>query len=426
MLRTLVAKDLRRARRNPVPWLTSLVVPLVITALLGAIFSPRAGGGLGQIRVAFVDEDDTGLGKFLQGAMERMKSADAKNRPPAGLELVELRREEALRRVTEDEFAAAVIIPAGFTDAYLDGTSRTRIELVKNPARAVQPRVVEEGLGLLVTVLNSFRDLAGQEAGEIRRLLRSDDDLLGRFEAAGALFTTARQRLEPARAYLAPPLVAYNEEKRPDTTAKAPGWSLFAYLLAGMAAMFLLFLVDHAMRDLYREMRGRTLERFATLHDGLLPFVAGKVLFAVAMCVIGAVILLGGGSLVFQFAWRQPLPLAALVVAYAFCGAGLIGLFGALAGSERRADLLGNVSIMTLSLCGGCMFPPEALPAFMREHLTPLMPTGWFASAVRELQDGGAGNGWVTAAMKLAVLGTVTVALATLLFRRRLQKGVRA
>ena len=31
MLRTLLAKDLRRAWRNPVPWLISLGVPFVIT-----------------------------------------------------------------------------------------------------------------------------------------------------------------------------------------------------------------------------------------------------------------------------------------------------------------------------------------------------------------------------------------------------------
>ena len=41
MLPILLAKDLRRAWRNPLPWLINLIVPLAMTALIGLVF----GGG---------------------------------------------------------------------------------------------------------------------------------------------------------------------------------------------------------------------------------------------------------------------------------------------------------------------------------------------------------------------------------------------
>ena len=59
LLRHLVAKDLRRAWRNPWPWLLNLAIPLVLTALLGLAFGGGDGssaGSIGRIHVAVVDE----------------------------------------------------------------------------------------------------------------------------------------------------------------------------------------------------------------------------------------------------------------------------------------------------------------------------------------------------------------------------------
>ncbi len=45
MLRVLLAKDLRHAVRNPLPWIINLIVPLSMTLLVGLIFGgmPTAG-----------------------------------------------------------------------------------------------------------------------------------------------------------------------------------------------------------------------------------------------------------------------------------------------------------------------------------------------------------------------------------------------
>ena len=69
MLRVLLAKDLRRALRNPLPWLINLIVPLAMTALVGLVFGGHSdSGALGRIRFAVVDEDKTVLSDFLRGA----------------------------------------------------------------------------------------------------------------------------------------------------------------------------------------------------------------------------------------------------------------------------------------------------------------------------------------------------------------------
>ena len=416
-LRTLLAKDLRRAWRNPVPWLVSIAVPFVITALIGMAFSPRTGGGLGRITFALVDEDDSPFTRLIRGGLTGQEAGKY-------LDVRLLDHDEALHRITNNEIAAVVIIPKGFTRDYLGVGKPIALELVKNPAQAIHPAIVEEGLGLLVTALNAIAHTLGGDLAEWGAILEGHGEL--DFQAMSRLLQRTGDHLAPAKAYLSPPLVSYQGETRVNTPGAAPAWSMFAFLLVGMGAMFLLFMADNAMRDLYRELRFHTLERFQTLHEGLLVLIAGKAAFAVAVVLVGAVILFGGGALVFRFAWRQPLALVVLVLTYALFAAGFMGLLAALAGKERRADILNNVIIMVISLAGGCMFPPQQLPAFMRDHVTPLLPTAWFAAAARALQEDGASLAWMGAAGRLAAIAAVLLVLATALFRRRLQKGVRA
>lgn len=65
-LRVLLSKDLLRAIRNPAAWIVFLTIPLLITGLLGLVFGPKPGSsGLGRIRFALVDEDDSMLTKYL-------------------------------------------------------------------------------------------------------------------------------------------------------------------------------------------------------------------------------------------------------------------------------------------------------------------------------------------------------------------------
>ena len=418
MLRTLLAKDLRRARRNPVPWLISLGVPFLITALIGLAFGPASGGGVGRIKLGLVDEDDSALTRMLRGGL---------NQEEAGkyLEPHFLTRAEALAQINASKLAAVVIIPKGFTRDFLTARAPVKLELVKNPAESVHPAMVEEMAATLVTGLNAVARNLQADFPEWRAAFAGDHDI--DLRTVGRLVESAGDRLHAARDYF-PPLVTYEKATVAGQPAAAIGGGeargIFAFLQLGMAAMFLLFMADHAVRDFYRELNLRTLARFRTLREGLVVFVSGKVLYAIAIVLLGAVILLGGAAVVFQFTWRSPGPLLVLVLAYALFGAGLMGLVAALAGQERHADRLNNLLTMILAMAGGCMFPPEQLPGFVRDHLTPLMPTAWFVTAARGLQFGG-GPAWPGAALKLGFVGGLLVFGAAALFRRRLAKGVR-
>jgi ABC-type multidrug transport system permease subunit len=418
MLWNLLIKDLNRARRNPWPYLINLALPLCITGLVGLAFGPSSkGGGMGQIKLAVVDEDDSLLSNLLRGAMDQGKAKKY-------LDLRFLDKESALAQINENKISAVLIIPAGFTQNYLKNRGAVEFELVKNPAQSFYPAIVEESMRVLVTALNALsRNLHGDFPEWLEILEKKDrPDLQAIARLTGRLGETV-DRLE---GYLFPPLVGYEKETRSKEKDAGGTVNIFGYLLPGLAAMFLLYLADNSIRDLYREIRLRTFDRFRTVHHRVLPMISSKVVLSMTVVILGSAILFVGGGWFFRIEWNRPMPMAILILAYGLFASGFMALLAALALSERRADVLNNVIVLFLSFLGGSFFPARQLPAFLRDQVCPLMPNYWFIESVRGLQQGSGDVAWTASALKLAIIGVAFVLAAAALFQRSLAKGARA
>jgi len=355
MLGVLLAKDLRRAWRNPLPWLIFIAVPLVIVALIGSAFGSRAAGGeaLGRIRFGFVDEDDSPLSRLLQGAASQSEGAPH-------LEPVLLDRRTAEQQLQDNKLSAVLVVPRGFTHDYLTTTNLVELELVKNPAQSIHPAVIEELLGVVVTGLDVLKRHLGGELREWEAVFVGGRD----YRQVAELIVRAGERFDAVRRRLSPLPVRYARE---DSTGNEPGatggpvaaargraeFNLFGLLLPGMVAMFLLFLGNNVVTDLKREFQQGTLARTRTLRHQLMAFVGSKVIFTVVMLWFCSAILIGGGGLVFRIPWRDPLAVAALTAGYAVFAAGLTCLLGAVLVGEERADAFSNLIAMVLGLAGG-------------------------------------------------------------------------
>jgi ABC-type multidrug transport system permease subunit len=431
MLLVLLAKDLRRAWRNPLPWLINLIVPLAMTALIGLVFGGNSGGGgLGKIRFAVVNENMGRPSEFLRRAV---KSMAGQNESSVQFEPVFTNRAAALQLINANKISAVFIIPTNFLSNYLKGETNLSLELIKKPAESIHPAVLEEMAATLVTALNVVSRNFNSEFPEWRKVFEGDGD----YQKVSALIQSTGDKLKSAGKYLNPPLVIYEKETAGTNATKAatsekPAGSksssdnIFAFLLLGMTAMFLLFLANNGMSDLLRELRKRTFERYQTMHQQLWPFIASKIIFTVVMLLICSLVMLGGGSLIFGFHWEHLFPLILLAFGYACFVSALFATVVALMPDERRAAVLSNLTGMFLGILGGCAFPPQQLPAFVRDHVTPLLPSYWFAEAARNLECGSGTAPWLFVAIKLLVAGIFFAALAAMLFRKKFKTGVRA
>jgi len=404
-----------------------------MTALLGLVFGggDSGNGALGRIRFAVVNEDQSVLSDLLRSTFNQSQVSQY-------LDPVFMERGDALKLVNANKISAVLIIETNFLRNYLTSRQPVSLELIKNPAEAIHPAVLEELLGVVVTALNEVSRNVHSDFPEWQHVFAGQGD----YHQVSFLIEQAGDKLRRMQHCLLPPLVSYEKEssaggatnavsgsqveKRADAPKAGDRSGIFAYLLLGLSAMFLLFLGQNAMTDLHRELRKRTFERYQTMHQQLWPFILSKIVFAVVMLLLSSAVMLGGGGLIFQIHWQNASALVALVAGYSGFVAALFAVLVALMPDERRAGVLNNLAAMALGLVGGCAFPPRQLTDFLREHITPQMPSYWFADTARRLQSAAGDVPWGWVVLKLLLCGVALTMVAAWLFRRKFSTGLRA
>ena len=440
---TLLLKDLRRIARNPLPLVILLAIPLVISTLIGSAFGGGGGGEsqISPIRLGVIDEDDSIFSRFMRGAAGQSDFSDR-------IQLTFLEnREESVELIQDGELSAVLIIPKGFSESLVHGEDGLKLELIKNPAEYIYPTLAQEGAEVVVTALNVLVRNFEKDLRELHGLLEEERefDFFRDMVAITTLLERTKNRLDTAAIYINPPLVTYGREEDSDASSELSAetdptigdleaeketkeeveFNLFAYLLIGMVGMFLLMIADNCMRDLYKETRNRTLERFRTMRERLWQFIAVKVSYTVIVLLLSFVILIGIGSLAFGFGWSHYLPTLALAISYSIFGAGFMGLIAAIAGKERRADMLNTMIVIFMSAVGGAMWPTQNLPPFVQKYLTPVSPVYWFSDELRVLQMNPEQSEWLATCGLLVGVGILTIGASSSIFRFRLERGIK-
>jgi ABC-type multidrug transport system permease subunit len=430
MIFRLLIKDLLRMWRNPWPTLIFIAIPLLLTGLLGMVFGPKSSGsgGLQPIQLAVVDEDKSVLSDFLRGSGGQSEAQEFIQ--PRFVE-----RAEAERLLNDNKVSAMLVIPKGFTREFLRGNSPPALKLVKNPAQSFHPAIVEELMGVVAEALSGLSSVFQPELPRWRAFFEESEERdTFDFQGLAKLIESTGERIESAREFVYPPLVSYGEETR-ETEPSANGESssadsmraeVFSYILPAMSALFLFMIGDGATRDLYKELRLHTLDRYRTFRPSLRPLVLGKLLYALLVMLGGALILFGSGHWVFGIEWRNVPILALLIVSFCLCAGGIMSILAALARVEKRADVINSLLVFGLAFVGGSMVPVQVLPAFIRNYISPLTPNYWLIGGIQQLQDGASGASMAGVIAGLAVSGLGLTALAAWRFDSVLRKGLRA
>lgn len=429
----ILTKDLRRRQRAPVGTVTMLLMPLVLTAVIGLVFGgggDDGGAEIPRVKLLIADEEGGMGGGLLSGAFSQGELADLFDPLPVAS------AEEGRRMMDEGEASALLVIPANFTDDLLDGNP-VKLQVVKNPAQSILPEIAVQTVDVLALVLNSASRLLGEPLAEIRKMTQSDD---GPSEAAVlALSSVIYAKMTTLDGYFLPMPVSVVQgddaaEASEEETTTAPadkqedeeggGFSIFTFILPGLAFMGILFIGEMAMRDVLAEQTAGTLSRAMTTPLTPVHFLAGKMAQAFILCLACQALMMISGTLVFGVDWG-PLALVALFTgAAALSVTGLTALIFGLARSERQGSAIAGLLIMGMSLLGGSMFPSEMLPQFLRT-VGRFTLNFWAIKGFRSLSIEGGGLAEIAfPLLLLSGIGLACTALGAILLRRRIVRGI--
>ena len=168
-----------------------MTIPVLTAWLMAMVFSPNSDiTKTVTLNVAVLDRDDD----FLSGVI---RSLSNQGNPGENLKL---------HLVERREVSAFVVLPENLTTDLLDGHA-TSLDLYKNPAEAILPKIVEEGLRILCIGISQGLKLLQPEIKSLRDLAERET-MPEAIEVADVASSTVT-RLETVEPYLLPPLIQF-------------------------------------------------------------------------------------------------------------------------------------------------------------------------------------------------------------------------
>jgi ABC-2 type transport system permease protein len=321
--------------------------------------------------------------------------------------------EAARQLIDEDEAAAAVIIPQGFTRSIIPAQGTTfaqssvqpvKIEVYTNPSRPTSSGIVKAIVDEFVSRVEEGRTSGMTSIVQLMQAGLLDPQ--NAEEEARGLFQEGNQEETTAITL-----------KTNQQGAEAVEFDILAYMAPGMALLFLMYTVSYGGRSILAERSQGTLPRLLVSPTSNAQVLGGKVLgiFLTGVAQVGILIL--ASTIFFGVQWGDALGVIALIVAAVFGATGWGMLVTALARSQGQVASLGSALMLIFGILGGSFVNLDQMPAAVRT-LSRITPNAWGLDGFTTLALGGTLPNLVEPIAALLIMGAVLFGIAVLMFNR--------
>jgi ABC-2 type transport system permease protein len=357
----LMLKDLLQVLRDRRSLLFLVAMPIVFTAIMGYAFG-RSSAADPRLVVGWRD-DDRGL---LAAQWRRLlEGSDA-------VRLVDLASgTDAEAQVSNGQLAAAIVVPAGYSAATLDGED-VRVTVTADEGSGGQA-AYQAVRAAYVRVLSAAQ--AGRATLEAAAPPGSEAERQAALARAVEAAVTAWQQ---------PPVTIRREMAQVEPVGPQTA-SGFVQSSPGMIVMFAVFGLTTSATLLVAERKSGTLQRLMTTAMRPAEVIAGHLLAMMVLVLLQQALLVAAGQLLFNVDYaRDALGLATVMLALALWVAALGLLIGVLAKAEEQVILISLIGMFVLSALGGAWFPLDASgPAFVA--IGRLLPSAWAMDGFQNL-----------------------------------------
>jgi ABC-2 type transport system permease protein len=342
-----IRKDLMRWRQDFTAILLWLSIPLIIGGLITSMIDGN-GGAKPHGLLLIADLDDTFLSGIVAGAYSQGELGELISVEKTSLEA-------GTETINAGDASGLLIIPKGFTDAFLNSKPVT-LTLRTNPSQTILPGIINDVTDVLLDAGFYAKQLFGKEIDQIQDMAAADqtNDV-----TVAAIAVAMQNKIESAAPLLFPPAIDITIADPPEEQPAVPLALLF---LPGIILMAVMFASNGLAGDYWTERENGTLRRLVYAPAQLTAFLAGKALAAGLVVALTGGVALVIGFLYHDISWAK-LPSSLFWITAS--GIALFAWFGALqmlAKTQRAANLLSSMLLFPLLMAGGSFFPFAALP----------------------------------------------------------------
>ena len=387
------------------------VLTLGLGLVTGAFSDSNNGSGLADIPVVIVNLDEGEMGAAL---VELLNSAELANllEPQTAVSSTAARNQ-----VNENEMAAAIIIPVGFSAAIIPDqttghlTDSVSIELVTNPARPISASIVQ-------TIVDDF-------INQIDTGMLSMNVTMTQLLDNGTLSTQNQTELVAVGREIGVQLFKQQQAdatqliqiEREMETAVNDDFNLLAYLAPAMAVFFLMYTVTQGARSILTERDAGTLARLLITPTSSSQVLGGKVVGIFFSGFAQVAILIVACSLLFGLRWGYPLGVLLLIIAVSAAATGWGILLAAIADKPHQISSVGTSLMLIFGVLGGSFF--QIASSGPLAWLSKITPNAWAIEGFSTLGNGGSLSAILPALLALTLMAFVLFMSAIIIFRRR-------
>jgi ABC-2 type transport system permease protein len=377
----IAGRILRQRLRDRSAIIFAVITPLGLALAFGAVI-PDFGSSF-HTTVVVVDQDGGAAAQALvHGPLAGLVDAGIADIETVGTEA------DGRKAVSDDEAGAAVVIPAGFTEAIHNGTP-TEIRILGG-SHATAREVVRSTVARFANVV-----------GAAQLTLQT-------VAATGGTIDAAMQDRVRAAVLAAGPIEVT------DALAAKRQATITTFYGAAMAIMFVFFATQYGALAILTERRVGTLNRLLAAPIGHGSVILGGTIAGFVLGLLAMTVLLVATTLLAHASWGPPALVGALIVAAVIAAVGISALVATLARTVEQAGSLNAIVALCLSAIGGVFMPLSQAPEIMA-RISLITPHAWFLRAIDTLSVPTAG--FTDILPSLAVLtgmGLVTGAIGIL------------
>jgi ABC-2 type transport system permease protein len=351
---------------SPLEWLFFLIMPVFFTVVLaGGTGAPSDN----RIRLVVVDGAKTSLSADLIAGLGQSEAI----RP----DVLELKSAED--ELSQKKVAAILVIPTSFDLQHLE-QGQIELELRQQPNN-INALATSQAVSAVARRISSAVDIARSSTAEAEKIQpfataqARQSYFDAALKAAGTELTAVPKRIEVAKGNT-------KNQIEYDPRANSSAGQLITWVfipLIGISAIF----AD--------ERQSGTLRRLLTTPTRKATYLLGTITGNVILSMVQMLLLVAFGILVLKLNWgREPLALAVMMVSSALAAAALGTTLGTFVKTEGQASGLSIMTGMVMALLGGCWYPIELFPQFVRTA-AKILPTSWSMQGMLDIVARGQG-----------------------------------